>query len=416
MILRVFADARGNVIVATGDWENKSAGPPGYYWRHYWSEGMFKIHEDEMTPISCPYDIYVGVAATDGAGRTWVLYGRGEDELVKMATAWKREGEEASGFVDELGSAVPGQIGRGTSDWKLGYMSDSALVEYPGLIDRIPGRAGAMYSDGRSRVYINSMKDIGASTYVYALSWWEGAEPIEIYTLVFGRSFPDAELLQTYLLGPDGLVYILAEYSPDGESRESGVLCLNPDTQEILVFDASTSPFLDCQILTFYVDERNMKWFGTENGLVLFDGQKWSRFDTANTDLPYDEVWEVRHDEIDDAYYVVCQAHVFWTDATIATVVLGSDGRLRGGPIYCGPPGFQYPYRAKLISRDGLGAWWFSSSDRTVVYRYDHEQLQVFNTRDWVEDSYGGSYISSTATGRGFCLGGCLGGSWIMIW
>jgi ligand-binding sensor domain-containing protein len=44
------------------------------------------------------------------------------------------------------------------------------------------------------------------------------------------------------------------------------------------------------------VDSQGRKWFATQGGLNVLDGRNWSKFTTANSGLPYDDVWAVAVD------------------------------------------------------------------------------------------------------------------------
>lgn len=45
------------------------------------------------------------------------------------------------------------------------------------------------------------------------------------------------------------------------------------------------------------IDPQNNKWFGTDSGLVKFDGTNWTRYDTTNSGLLNDWVEAIAFDK-----------------------------------------------------------------------------------------------------------------------
>jgi len=414
-----FADSEGNVLVSTGDWDNTRAGPSGYYWREYWSEGIFRINEDAIEPISCPEDTYIVDFATDHLGRTWALASIGRDYLVEMS------------MVDPLGkprcTASPArlQARAGCADTRsvdsplyLGYLDGAALVEYPGLIDRIPHANYSMASDRQGRLFVLGGSQVGWYFYQYAISWWDANEPIEIHTLDLSEIIPQAVMAGRFpqypKFGPDGSVYIATNHVSDEEIKRCNVLCLNPDTEEWELFSGQDNPLLDSQLEYFYVDEMNRRWFGMEDGLVLFDGENWARFTTQNSAIPYDRVIEVDFDRVADCYYILCREAGStgpggWPRR--ALTILDASGRFSDCPFHF--EGLWVHSPGDHIFSDSRGVWWFQHiAESSIVYSWDHREVMIWDTRDWIEDSWGGDYIGSTANGRNFCVES----KWIMIW
>ncbi len=410
-----FADPEGNVIVATGDWDNTRAGYPGTYWHEYWSEGIFLINEDCIETIRGPANLYVNDFAVGAGGRVWAMVRTGQDYMVETA-ALDRAAEAQCGpesVFSQRGGSSSGSI---VVDGRLAYLVDGALVEYPGLIDEIPYWATTLTSDAQGRLFLMSgVRPDEYHFYECALSWWDGEEPIEIHTFDFSDIIPDAEMVGQYpVFGPDGLVYIPTLYSLDEESRTCAILSLNLETEEWQLFTGAENPLLDSKLRYFYVDQMNRRWFGTEDGLVLFDGENWARFTTINSNIPYDRVIEIDFDNLSDCYYVLCRE----AGATgpggwprRALTILHSNGQ------FCDPPfhfdGLWVSSPGDHVFRDCRDVWWFQHiAESSIVYSYDHQQVMTWDTRDWIEDSLGGDYIGSTANGRNFSVES----KWIMIW
>ena len=56
--------------------------------------------------------------------------------------------------------------------------------------------------------------------------------------------------------------------------------------QQWRVFTTANSPLPSNLIGTIAIDSNNVKWVGTDNGLVKIDGNNWTIYDTNNTPLP----------------------------------------------------------------------------------------------------------------------------------
>jgi len=414
-----FADEEGNVLVATGDWLNTRAGyPPGSWWQEYWSQGIFLINEDSIEPISCPKNLYVNDFAVDAGGRVWAMVRTGQDYFVdpnKRHSGFDRR--FASGFQRPRSASSSGS--RMVVDGRLGYFVGNAFVDYTGLIDEIPYWATTLTSDAQGRLFLMSgVRSDEYHFYECAISWWDAEEPIEIHTFDFSDILPDAEVVgiptnlmgQYPVFGPDGLVYIPTVYSLDEESRTCGVLCLNPETEEWQLFCGGENPLLDSKLEYFYVDQMNRRWFCTEDGLVLFDGENWARLTTDNSDLPYDRIKLVVYDEIDEVYYVGSAAEDWWQhpDDYVAFSIFSPTGESMCEPLYMqgGPK----------LHRGAGGIWYLMPGwDDDLVYVYDHIAIREFRLRDWTnipEYSAWDHYIAPTATRRTYFANNYC----VMIW
>ncbi len=410
-----FADPEGNVLVGTGDWDNTRAGPSGYYWREFWSEGIFLINEDRIQAISCPEDMITVDLAADRRGKTWALIATGQDYLVEKSLLDLGSNARCTSLQSRR---IARSRSSGAVDSRLAYLVGTTLVEYTGLIDAIPYHSRSMTSDAQGRLFVLSGEQVGWYFYQYAISWWDAEEPIEIHTLDFSNILPDAEMVgvctdlmgEYPVFGPDGLVYIAAEYSLDEESRTCGVLCLNLDTEEWLLFSGGENPLLDSKLEYFYVDQMNRRWFCTEDGLVLFDGENWVRFTTDNSDLSYDRIKLVVYDEIDEVYYVGSAAEDWQQDPDhyVALSVFAPNGRQIGEPFYLP--------RGPILRRGANGIHYLLPGwDDDLVYAYDHDRISEFSLRDWMdipEYSAWDLYIFPTSVGDTFFVTNYS----VMIW
>jgi ligand-binding sensor domain-containing protein len=52
-----------------------------------------------------------------------------------------------------------------------------------------------------------------------------------------------------------------------------------------LVYNTSNSPLPDNQVHALAIDDSDVKWIGTSNGLARFDGTSWVTYDTTNSAL-----------------------------------------------------------------------------------------------------------------------------------
>jgi len=409
-----FADADGNIIVSTGDIWNSRQGPPGYYWQEYWSEGMFLINEDSIEPISCPENTYVYDCATDDTGRTWVLYGIGHDELVEMPYAGHGEPEGLSGVKAESQHGPTIMSSRGVSDITLGYVDEFDLIEYQGLINRIPARARSMCSAPDGRIFVTSAEWNSDGLLSFHVSWWQAGDPPEVWTFdVKGKTQVEGSPDSYYPeFGPDGQAYILVSYSMDRDNLADAVLSLDPDTNEWDILDSNDCAFLNSRIVYFHVDMRNMRWFGTEDGLVLYDGENWARFTTENNQLAHDRVRFVKYDEIEGAYYVGSTA--FAGGITVhdsALNIFSTEGARLFEPFF-----IPHLLIVSPLHRGSGDVWYLMPGwDDDLFYMYDHINVREFRLRDLADiPMYTSSihYIGPTGGGRTFFAAYSV----IMIW
>ncbi len=161
----------------------------------------------------------------------------------------------------------------------------------------------------------------------------------------------------------------------------------------------------------FHVDERNKRWFGTEDGPVLFDGGNWMRFMIENSSLPHNLVREISHDEIDDVYYVIssCKDEDYYGDPehAYAFSTFSSTGERLGEPLY---------HRSMAELHQGAGdiRYLMPRWQDGISYVYDHIDIRQYGIGDWIDSEYslGQFYIGPTATGQTFLATD----RFIMIW
>lgn len=398
------ADSEGNILAATGDWNNTRGGPPGYYWREYWSRGIFLINEDRIEPVSCPENTYVWDCASDDRGTTWVLYGLAEDYLVEMIQATGAPLDGSLGASRECRSAPDRDPSGADSGLALGYIRESALVESPGLIDKVPPDVRSMCSDPRGRIFLIGCQWRDNVPFTFHITWGNLGDPasLKIFTLsdvVPGAHSPGYPAYKPDF-GPDGIMYLLLDWYLENPKRY-GVLCLNPDNGDWQILDAETSPFLDSKIEYFHVDERNIRWFGTEDGLVLFDGQSWSRLTTDDGGLPHNIVRQIEYDPTDDVYYVVSsdrpEDYYIKPSWTGAFTIFSTSGELLGEPL-------RVSSSVPELHLGSADIWYLLPRWQDgIIYAYDHEAIARYRLSDWVDTtSPFVGYIGPTSDGRTF--------------
>jgi len=412
-----FADKEGNVIVSTGDWNDTYYNWPYIVYR-YWSEGLYRINCEAIERIECPANTFVLDSGVDSQGTTWLLIADGVDGYVDAGgLAHSVDAESLDSTVGYRG------VGLYLRNYRFARLEGATVIEDEELTEAVPTKPVAMCSDRWGRVYVFSWrwsesKDIGdRNSFV---SWWAGGHPIDVHVCEISNMFPGANM-DCYAgrypeVGPDGLAYFRVGNAWDYvASTEYAVLCLDPEAERWELYDEQDSPLLGCAIRYFRVDPMNIKWFGTEDGLVRFDGESWTRFAQDNTDLPHDLVRQIEYDDVDHVYYVVTQTepNVYQT----AFSVLSPGGRLVGGPLRSPERG--YPWSLPKVYKDARGIWWlllpynYRATTPYDVYAYDHRQVFRWDTGIWFNrpDAYIGS-IGSDALGRTFCAGPTC----VMIW
>jgi len=394
-----FPDAEGDVLVATGDWQNTRAGYPGTYWREYWSEGIFLINEDIVEAVFCPGDTFVRDFANDSESRTWVLLGTGEDLMVETATIPippNQSKESGRGFgIGYRGYEI------NVANARLGYIEATVLVEHPALSAAIPAEPVSMISDHQGRIFVLSNEWASGEFVSYYISWWDAGESLEVRTFDLMAVVQVTGVLDNIQFGPDRSAYIHIEYATQDASEKTGVIYVEPDTGNWHVFCAESMELLDSEIGYFHVDERNMRWFGTEDGLVLFDGENWTRFTTENSSLPHNLVRKIAYDGIDDVYYVIssCKAEDYYEDPehAYAFSIFSSTGERLGEPLY---------HLSIAQLHQGAGDIWYLLLrwQDGIFYVYDHISIRQYGIRDWIDPEYslGQFYIGPTVTHQTF--------------
>lgn len=283
---------------------------------------------------------------------------------------------------------------------RLAVLDETGLVELTELTEAIPGVPGIMSSDPQGRIFVVSWEMEGNRVLDDFLSWWEVENMGIVHTLSTSDIMPPWAGIRDYpIFGPDGLVYLLVCCLDS--SWKYAVLCIDPQTEEFHGYSRLDYPLLDSTIRYFYVDPMNVKWFGTEDGLVRFDGESWSRYTTANSALPHDLVVEMAYDEIDQVYYVVSHLRE-WEDREdyAALSIFSQTGRRVGDPLYL---------RSRPRLHRGADDVWYLMTDYVngTIYSYDHEQVRRWRLSDWIDiglldhESY---YVGQTRSGRTYCV------------
>ena len=409
-----FADAEGNVIAATGDWNystyNWGTGDTTYW---YLSDGIFQIREGDIEAVQCPASTFVLDCATDSAGRTWVLFAEGHDYRQHVWDPWRSaalRGPCAASDVGYRHFRWPTGMWSYLTDYRLATIEEGGLREQRELLDRVPAEPVVMAADPQGRIYVMSCEDCDDRIADFFISWWSGHDSSCIRTICLWDLIPDSWAADYPKFGPDDLVYFLIRIAAGDANSRFAVLCLDPETEEYEIWRASDYAFLDSEVYCFYVDQFNVKWFGTDDGLVRFDGETWMRFASENSPLPYDRIKQIQYDEIDYVYYIVSAAEDWreHPDDYVALSVFSPTGRAIYEPSYM--PG------GPLLRRGSGNIWYLMPGwDDDLVYVYDHVRLSEFSLRDWVdvpEYSAWDFAISPTTLGQTFFANDYC----VMIW
>ncbi|HUT03014.1 MAG TPA: hypothetical protein VM163_03900 [bacterium] len=414
-----FADTDGSVVVSTGDWLDT-----GYDWvtgdivYYYRSAGLYRIICGTVEPIECPANTFVLDAAVDSEGTTWLLIAHGRNGYVETGSL------AGPTCADTLGSAVGYRnFGLYLENYRFARLEGATVIEDKQITEAVPTTPITMCCDPWGRVYVFSWRwsdnrDIEERRSF--VSWWSGGNPDDLHVSEISNILHGANMdyygARYPAFGPDGLAYFVVGNAWDfAASTEYAVLCLDPKTQSWEVYDEQVCSLLGCAIRYFCVDSMNVKWFGTEDGLVRFDGQSWSRYTTGNTGLPHNLVRQIQYDQAEGVYYVVTQADPQYRTAFS---VLSPGGRLVGGPLSSPREGL--PWYLPQIYRDVRGTWWLllppnyrATTTPYDVYAYDGRGVFRWDSRVSFDrpDVHIG-FIGSDAEGRDFCVGPTC----VMIW
>ncbi len=59
------------------------------------------------------------------------------------------------------------------------------------------------------------------------------------------------------------------------------------------VYNSASTNLPDNKITALIIDKNNNKWIGSQEGLILFDGNNWKVFTTKNSNLPSDKILSI---------------------------------------------------------------------------------------------------------------------------
>ena len=168
-IHRVFGDNEGNVIVATGDWNERYTLPSGTRVYYYSSTGVYRVNCDDINTLASPGLTFVVDAAPDGDGRIWVIYGRGDD-FYKHDASCQYAGVLPGGPMDRVWTGphygyrpwfYP--LHDSVSDTKVGLIGPGPISEVPELTSTIsksasrPSSSWVNVASLRSSISVSSL-------------------------------------------------------------------------------------------------------------------------------------------------------------------------------------------------------------------------------------------------------------------
>lgn len=136
------------------------------------------------------------------------------------------------------------------------------------------------------------------------------------------------------------------------------------DGQNWSVFNTSNSGIHSNFIRQLAVEDGNICWLGAINGLARFDGTNWTVYTTSNSGLPYDFISEISIDELGNK----------WVGVHYETLALGTLGGVvkfdNYNWTYFNPANSGLPhYWVSLIFIDDIGNKWIGSA--TSLTKYD---------------------------------------------
>ena len=59
------------------------------------------------------------------------------------------------------------------------------------------------------------------------------------------------------------------------------------------IYNSASTNLPDNKITAVIIDKNNNKWIGSQEGLILFDGQNWKTFTTKNSLLPSNKILSI---------------------------------------------------------------------------------------------------------------------------
>ncbi len=72
---------------------------------------------------------------------------------------------------------------------------------------------------------------------------------------------------------------------------------ISAQAKEWIVFDTLNSQLPDDYVSSIVFDKNNVKWIGTDAGIISIDGNNWTLYDSANGDLPNDNIYSIAVDQ-----------------------------------------------------------------------------------------------------------------------
>ncbi len=131
-----------------------------------------------------------------------------------------------------------------------------------------------------------------------------------------------------------------------------------------------------------YVDKYNTKWFGTNNGLTRYDGNKWITYSTAIDTL------KMSNDQINDiAYELTSYGDELWLATDSGITVMGYDevDGITSATAYWKETTEMIHNHITSIAVDTSSNRWFGTPDGLIVYRayfWDSVRTSTFGGSD----------------------------------
>ncbi|HKI87535.1 MAG TPA: two-component regulator propeller domain-containing protein, partial [Draconibacterium sp.] len=90
---------------------------------------------------------------------------------------------------------------------------------------------------------------------------------------------------------------------------DDGLIKYQPGTGSTEIFNSDNSP-ISGVIWDIQTDSKGNLWIGCSDGLIKYDGETFTRFDTSNSPIPEDVIWSIAIDDNDVLWFSGSRANL----------------------------------------------------------------------------------------------------------
>lgn len=131
------------------------------------------------------------------------------------------------------------------------------------------------------------------------------------------------------------------------------------------IYNSSSSPLPDNQVLAVAVDNSNNKWIGTPSGLAVYDDVSWTTYTTSNSGIPDNDVRSVAFDSTGNVWVGTFTGGVAKFDGTNWTVYNNTNSGLPDNYV-------------RSLAVDGQNNIWIGTTGGLA--KYDGNTWTVWNS------------------------------------